>query len=197
MRSSSIFVFCPFSREKNRHKLIKVYWIWQGDSQIDKPQRGHPKRAELPDVNINKGAQSIITEKSLLKDREEKRKKENKHKQEAWCVCWSGFQENQGAASQISLNFLQFDSAPSCEEKESEVQPPDAEKTENFTFENIGDKKESQASDMPPLLPIDEVEEEPESAHLTVVPEDPTPEEREEIYEDCPSVDKAAIPNGI
>ena len=32
------------------------------DSQIDKPQRGHPKRAELPDVNINTGAQSINTE---------------------------------------------------------------------------------------------------------------------------------------
>ena len=28
-------------------------------SQIDKPQRGRPKRAELPDVNINTGAQSI------------------------------------------------------------------------------------------------------------------------------------------
>ena len=25
------------------------------DSQIDKPQRGRPKRAELPDVNINTG----------------------------------------------------------------------------------------------------------------------------------------------
>ena len=30
-----------------------------GDSQIDKPQCGCPKRAELPDVNINTGAQSI------------------------------------------------------------------------------------------------------------------------------------------
>ena len=29
------------------------------DSQIDKPQRGRPKRAELPDVNINTGAQSV------------------------------------------------------------------------------------------------------------------------------------------
>ena len=34
-----------------------------GDSQIDKPQRGRPKRAELPDVNINTGAQSINTER--------------------------------------------------------------------------------------------------------------------------------------
>ena len=30
--------------------------------QIDKPQCGHPKRAELPDVNINAGMQSINTE---------------------------------------------------------------------------------------------------------------------------------------
>ena len=29
------------------------------DSQIDKPQRGRPKRAELPDVNINTGTQNI------------------------------------------------------------------------------------------------------------------------------------------
>ena len=29
------------------------------DNQIDKPQRGRPKKAELPDVNINTGAQSI------------------------------------------------------------------------------------------------------------------------------------------
>ena len=36
------------------------------DSQIDKPQRGHSKRAELPDVNINMGAQSINTEKASL-----------------------------------------------------------------------------------------------------------------------------------
>ena len=37
------------------------------DSQIDKPQRGRPKRAELPDININTGAQSINTEWALLK----------------------------------------------------------------------------------------------------------------------------------
>ena len=35
------------------------------DSQIDKPQRGRPKRAELQDVNINTGAQSINTERYL------------------------------------------------------------------------------------------------------------------------------------
>ena len=39
------------------------------DSQIDKPQRGRPKRAELPDVNINTGAQSINTERAPLMDR--------------------------------------------------------------------------------------------------------------------------------
>ena len=41
------------------------------DSQIDKPQRGRPKRAELPDVNINTGAQSINTEKASLSDEKE------------------------------------------------------------------------------------------------------------------------------
>ena len=35
------------------------------DSQIDKPQNGRPKRAELPDVNINTGAQSINTERAV------------------------------------------------------------------------------------------------------------------------------------
>ena len=38
------------------------------DSQVDKPQRGRPKRAELPDVNINTGAQSINTESLLSND---------------------------------------------------------------------------------------------------------------------------------
>ena len=32
------------------------------DSQINKPQCGCPKRAELPDVNINTVVQSINTE---------------------------------------------------------------------------------------------------------------------------------------
>ena len=32
------------------------------DRRVDKPQRGRPKRAELPDLNINTGAQSINTE---------------------------------------------------------------------------------------------------------------------------------------
>ena len=38
------------------------------DSQIDKPQRGRPKRAELPGVNINTGAQSINTERATLRE---------------------------------------------------------------------------------------------------------------------------------
>ena len=29
------------------------------DSQIDKPENEHPKRPDLPDVNINTGVQSI------------------------------------------------------------------------------------------------------------------------------------------
>ena len=44
------------------------------DNQIDKPQRGRPKRAELPDVNINTGAQSINSERFFLRKREEKQK---------------------------------------------------------------------------------------------------------------------------
>ena len=36
------------------------------DSQINKPQRGRPKRAELPDVNINTGVQSINSERASL-----------------------------------------------------------------------------------------------------------------------------------
>ena len=34
------------------------------NSQIDKPQHGHPKRAVLLDANINTGAQSINTERA-------------------------------------------------------------------------------------------------------------------------------------
>ena len=35
------------------------------DSQIDKPQRGCPKIAELLDVNTNMGTQSIKSERAL------------------------------------------------------------------------------------------------------------------------------------
>ena len=37
------------------------------DSLIDKLQRGHPKRAELPDVNLNTGMRSINTERASPK----------------------------------------------------------------------------------------------------------------------------------
>ena len=40
--------------------------IASSDSQFDKPQRGRPKRAELPDVNINTGAQNINAERAAL-----------------------------------------------------------------------------------------------------------------------------------
>ena len=36
------------------------------DSQIDKPQCGCPKRAEVSDVNINTDTQSINTERASL-----------------------------------------------------------------------------------------------------------------------------------
>ena len=36
------------------------------DIQINKPQRGRPKGAELPDVNINIGVQSINTAREPL-----------------------------------------------------------------------------------------------------------------------------------
>ena len=39
-----------------------------GGSQTDKPQHGRPKRAKLPDVNINTGAQSINTERVSLNE---------------------------------------------------------------------------------------------------------------------------------
>ena len=58
-----IFVFCPFSREK-AYTQESVLNMASSDSQIDKPQCGRPKRAELSDVNINTGLQSINTESS-------------------------------------------------------------------------------------------------------------------------------------
>ena len=63
----SIFVFCLFPPEKidtNSEKCIE-YGKYCSDRQINKPQCGHPKRAELPDVNINTGVQSINTEEPL------------------------------------------------------------------------------------------------------------------------------------
>ena len=37
------------------------------DSQMDKPQRGHPKRAEMLNVNINTGMQSTNTDRASLR----------------------------------------------------------------------------------------------------------------------------------
>ena len=36
------------------------------DSEINKPQLGCPKRAELPNVNINTGVQRINTETTIV-----------------------------------------------------------------------------------------------------------------------------------
>ena len=46
-------MFCPFSRETVGIKSEKCFEYGSSDSQIDKPQRGCPTRAELSDVNIN------------------------------------------------------------------------------------------------------------------------------------------------
>ena len=40
--------------------------VASSNSQINKPQCGRPERDELPDVNINTGAQSITTERASL-----------------------------------------------------------------------------------------------------------------------------------
>ena len=67
MADFEYFLFCSFSREKNWHKLKKVSVNMAGSgSQIDKPQHGRPKTAELPDVNVNTGAQSINIERDSL-----------------------------------------------------------------------------------------------------------------------------------
>ena len=56
----SIFAFCPFSHDKIGINSLNMA---SSDSQMDTPQCRCPKRAELPDVNINTGAQSINTER--------------------------------------------------------------------------------------------------------------------------------------
>ena len=56
-------MFCLFSRGGKKTLTQKrVLNMASTDSQIGKPQCGRPKRAELPDVNINTGVQSINTE---------------------------------------------------------------------------------------------------------------------------------------
>ena len=58
-------MFCPFSREigVTQKSLLNMA---SSESQIDKPQHGRPKRAELLDVNINTGVQSIKTQRASL-----------------------------------------------------------------------------------------------------------------------------------
>ena len=61
-RPSEYFsVLSVFSFNKLAQTQKSVLNMASSDSQIDRPQRGRPKRAELPDVNINTGAQSINT----------------------------------------------------------------------------------------------------------------------------------------
>ena len=57
--------------------------VARSNSQIDKPQCGRPKRDELPDVNINIGAQSINSERVSLKFRVNLRFRD---KMEKWCT---------------------------------------------------------------------------------------------------------------
>ena len=54
MADFEYFRVCSFSLGKK--KGINLNMV-RNDSQIDKPQHGHPKRAGLPDVNINTGVQ--------------------------------------------------------------------------------------------------------------------------------------------
>ena len=61
-----IFVFSLFSLEKTWHKLRSVLNMAGSNSQIDKPQYGRPKRAELLYVNINSGAQIINIKRASL-----------------------------------------------------------------------------------------------------------------------------------
>ena len=57
-------VLSVFSWKKLASLQKNVLNMASSDSQIDKPQRGRPKRAELPDANINTVAQSINTERA-------------------------------------------------------------------------------------------------------------------------------------
>ena len=58
----NILVFCLISILASTQK--SVLNMASNHSHIDKPQHGCPKRAEMPDVNINTGAQSINTERA-------------------------------------------------------------------------------------------------------------------------------------
>ena len=66
-KNGSLQVFSCFARFLMKKIQESVLNMASSESQIDKPQRGCPKRAKLPDVNINTGAQSINTERASLK----------------------------------------------------------------------------------------------------------------------------------
>ena len=68
MADFEYFVFCPFSGANISINSKNVLHMASSDSQIAKLQRGCPKRADLPDVNINTGVQSINTERTSLTD---------------------------------------------------------------------------------------------------------------------------------
>ena len=55
-------MFCLFSRGNFFFHIHSEKCIASCDSQIDKPQHGCHKRAELLDVNINMGSQTINSE---------------------------------------------------------------------------------------------------------------------------------------
>ena len=61
-------MFCLFSCENIDINSEKCIEMASSDSQIDNPEHGFPKRAELQDINtcINTGAQSINTERASL-----------------------------------------------------------------------------------------------------------------------------------
>ena len=57
---------CLFFMKKRKKK--SVLNMASSHSQIDKLQHGHSNRAELLDVNINTGVQSINTERASLNE---------------------------------------------------------------------------------------------------------------------------------
>ena len=55
----SVLLWEKKNEKKQKQKHKNVLNMASSNSQIDKPQREHPKRAEMPDININTGVQSI------------------------------------------------------------------------------------------------------------------------------------------
>ena len=58
--------FVRFLVNKLAYTQKSVLNMASSDSQFGKPQRGHPRTAELPDVNINTGAPKHNTERDSL-----------------------------------------------------------------------------------------------------------------------------------